>query len=103
MSYVPNTSEEQQSMLESLGLSTLEDLLEPVPAEVRLQAPLDLPPALSEPDLKRLMSRMAARNQDLDRTISFLGARMTAQFPASYRIYSAAPNSSPRTRPISRK
>lgn len=74
MSYVPNTSEEQQAMLESLGLSTLEDLLEPVPAEVRLQAPLDLPPALSEPDLKRLMGRMAARNQDLDRTISFLGA-----------------------------
>ena len=74
MSYVPNTPEEQQAMLESLGLSTLEDLLEPVPAEVRLQAPLDLPPALSEPDLKRLMSRMAARNQDLDRTISFLGA-----------------------------
>ncbi len=74
MSYVPNTAEEQQAMLESLGLSTLEDLLEPVPAEVRLQAPLDLPPALSEPDLKRLMSRMAARNQDLDRTISFLGA-----------------------------
>jgi glycine dehydrogenase subunit 1 len=74
MSYVPNTTEEQQAMLESLGLSTLEDLLEPVPAEVRLQAPLDLPSALSEPDLKRLMSRMAARNQDLDRTISFLGA-----------------------------
>ncbi len=74
MSYVPNTPEEQQAMLESIGLSTLEDLLEPVPAEVRLQAPLDLPPALSEPDLKRIMSRMAARNQDLDRTISFLGA-----------------------------
>ena len=74
MSYVPNTPEEQHAMLESLGLSTLEDLLEPVPAEVRLQAPLDLPPALSEPDLKRVMSRMAARNQDLGRTVSFLGA-----------------------------
>ncbi len=74
MSYVPNTAEEQQAMLESLGLSTLEDLLEPVPADVRLQVPLDLPPARSEPDLKRLMSRMAARNQDLDCTISFLGA-----------------------------
>ncbi|GAC1447321.1 MAG: aminomethyl-transferring glycine dehydrogenase subunit GcvPA [Ktedonobacteraceae bacterium] len=74
MSYVPNTPEEQQAMLESLGLTTLEDLLESVPVEVRLQGQLDLPAALSEPDLKRLMSRMAARNQDLDRTISFLGA-----------------------------
>ncbi len=74
MSYVPNTPEEQQSMLERLGLSAIEDLLEPVPAEVRLDTPLNLPPALSEPDLKRVMSRMAARNKDLDTNISFLGA-----------------------------
>ncbi|GCE19158.1 aminomethyl-transferring glycine dehydrogenase subunit GcvPA [Dictyobacter kobayashii] len=74
MSYVPNTQEEQQAMLESLGFSSLEDLLTPVPAEVRLNDTLDLPPALPEPDLKRLMSRMAARNKSLDTTISFLGA-----------------------------
>ncbi len=74
MSYVPNTAEEQQAMLASLGLSTIEDLLTPVPQEVRLERPLDLPPALSEPDLKRVMSRMAAKNANLDTTISFLGA-----------------------------
>ncbi|GER88133.1 putative glycine dehydrogenase (decarboxylating) subunit 1 [Dictyobacter vulcani] len=74
MSYVPNTQEEQQAMLESLGFSSLDDLLTPVPAEVRLNDPLDLPPALSEPDLKRLMTRMAAKNRSLDTTISFLGA-----------------------------
>ncbi len=74
MSYVPNTQEEQQAMLEHLGLSSIEDLLAPVPAEVRLQRPLDLPPALAEPDLKRLMSRIAARNKDSDTSISFLGA-----------------------------
>ncbi|GCE05161.1 aminomethyl-transferring glycine dehydrogenase subunit GcvPA [Dictyobacter aurantiacus] len=74
MSYVPNTQEEQQAMLERLGLSSLEDLLTPVPAEVRLGDALDLPPALPEPDLKRLMSRMAAKNKSLETTISFLGA-----------------------------
>ncbi|HTK06753.1 MAG TPA: aminomethyl-transferring glycine dehydrogenase subunit GcvPA [Ktedonobacteraceae bacterium] len=74
MSYVPNTAEEQQAMLASLGLSHIEDLLTPVPQEVRLERPLDLPTALSEPDLKRLMSRMAAKNINLDTTISFLGA-----------------------------
>lgn len=74
MSYVPNTAEEQQEMLASLGLSDIEDLLTPVPQEVRLERPLDLPRALSEPDLKRLMTRMAAKNTDLDTTISFLGA-----------------------------
>jgi glycine dehydrogenase subunit 1 len=74
MSYVPNTREEQQAMLEHLGLSSTEDLLETVPEDVRLRRPLDLPPALSEPDLKRLLSTMAARNKNIDSTISFLGA-----------------------------
>jgi glycine dehydrogenase subunit 1 len=74
MSYVPNTPEEQQAMLEHMGLSSIDDLLTPVPADVRIDHPLNLPPALSEPDLKRLMSRMAAKNQNLDTAISFLGA-----------------------------
>src|SRR5260221_1130889 len=74
MSYIPNTQEDQQAMLATLGLSTLEDLLAPVPENVRLRRPLDLPPALSEPDLKRLLYNMAAENKNLDSTISFLGS-----------------------------
>src|SRR5258707_9587920 len=74
MSYVPNTPEEQRAMLERLGFSTMEDLLTPVPANVRLKRPLALPPAVSEPDLKRLMNSIAAKNKNLDTTISFLGA-----------------------------
>src|SRR5215471_10038489 len=74
MSYIPNTPEDQQAMLDKLGISSLEALLTPVPENVRLRRPLDLPPALSEPDLKRLLYGMAAKNKNLDTTISFLGA-----------------------------
>jgi glycine dehydrogenase subunit 1 len=74
MHYVPNTPEEQQAMLQHLGLSRIEDLLETVPQDVRLQRELDLPAALLEPDLKRLLLQMAAKNKNLDTTISFLGA-----------------------------
>src|ERR1700730_16345221 len=74
MSYIPNTPEDQQAMLETLGLSSLEALLAPVPENVRLRRPLNLPPALSEPDLKRLLGNLAAKNKNLDTTISFLGA-----------------------------
>jgi glycine dehydrogenase subunit 1 len=74
MTYIPNTPEDQQRMLAALGLSDLESLLTPVPEDVRLRRPLDLPAALAEPDLKRLLAGMAARNQTLDTTISFLGA-----------------------------
>src|SRR5690348_16895942 len=74
MSYIPNTPEDQQTMLEKLGLSSLEALMAPVPENVRFRRPLDLPPALAEPDLKRLLNSMAAKNKNLDSTISFLGA-----------------------------
>ena len=74
MSYVPNTRQEQQAMLEHMGLSALDDLLATVPDNVRFDHPLALPPARSEPDLKRILNTMAARNKNLDTTISFLGA-----------------------------
>ncbi len=45
-----------------------------MPEAIRLRRPLDLPPALAEPDLKRLLTGMAAKNKNLDTTISFLGA-----------------------------
>src|SRR5579864_6110487 len=74
MSYIPNTREDQQVMLESIGLSSLESLLAPVPENVRLRRPLNLPSALSEPDLKRVLNGIAAKNKNLDTAISFLGA-----------------------------
>src|SRR5260370_15835527 len=74
MSYIPNTPEDQEMMLARLDLPSLEALLAPVPENVRLRRPLDLPPALSELDLKRVLYAMAAKNKNLDTTISFLGA-----------------------------
>lgn len=74
MSYIPNTPEEQQAMLKHMGLSSIEDLLETVPEKVRLHHPLNLPPAMAEPDLKRLLNTLATRNKNLDSTLSFLGA-----------------------------
>ena len=74
MSYIPNTAEDQEAMLAVLGLPSLEALLSPVPENVRLRRSLNLPPALSEPDLKRVLASMAAKNKNLDTTISFLGA-----------------------------
>jgi len=64
MSYIPSTPEEQQAMCEHLGLSSMEDLLAPVPANVRLQRLLNLPPALAEPELKRLLGGIARKNKN---------------------------------------
>ncbi len=74
MNYVPNTVDELRDMLRALGAETMEDLLGAIPAEVRLQRSLDLPPALSEPALKRHLGALAAKNLNLDTAVSFLGA-----------------------------
>jgi glycine dehydrogenase subunit 1 len=74
MSYVPNTADEQREMLRSVGVKTIEDLLSPIPKDVRLKRPLDLPPALPEPNVKRVVSALANQNADLDSYVSFLGA-----------------------------
>jgi len=74
MSYVPNTPAEQHAMLRALGASTIEDLLTPIPEEVRLKGPLKLPAALREIDARRLLTGLAEQNADLDHYISFLGA-----------------------------
>jgi glycine dehydrogenase subunit 1 len=74
MSYVPNTAAEQQAMLQAIGVKTIEDLLAPIPARVRRKGLLDLPKALPEPDLKRLMLGLSEENADLDHYPSFLGA-----------------------------
>jgi glycine dehydrogenase subunit 1 len=74
MSYVPNTPAEQQEMLRAIGAQNVEDLLAAIPQEVRLKRPLNLPKAMSEADVRRLLTRMAEQNADLDHYISFLGA-----------------------------
>ena len=103
MHYVPNTPAEQQAMLERIGLSSMEDLLTTVPEHVRLDRSLDLPQALAEPDLRRIMTRMAAKNSNVETTLSFLGAgtydhaipsvvphlQRRAEFVTSYTPYQA--------------
>ncbi|HEX2914995.1 MAG TPA: aminomethyl-transferring glycine dehydrogenase subunit GcvPA [Chloroflexia bacterium] len=73
MNYVSHSNDEQAEMLESLGLSSVEELFEVVPEQVRFPK-LDLPPALSELEAVRHLGQLAAKNQNLNYTPSFLGA-----------------------------
>src|SRR5260370_22484307 len=74
MSYVPNTAAEQQAMLQAVGVGTIEELLSPGPADVRLTRPLALPAALAEPDIKRVLGALAERNAPPHHIPSFLVA-----------------------------
>src|SRR5262249_16816401 len=69
-----NTPAQQKEMLETIGVSSIEELLVRIPPKARLSRPLNLPPAMAEIDLVRHMRRLAATNANADDYAGFLGA-----------------------------
>ncbi len=73
MAYTLNTPADRQAMLKAVGVQSFDDLLTAIPANVRLRRLLDLPPALAEQELTRLLHGLAARNANADTHACFLG------------------------------
>ncbi len=74
MRYIPNTEADRAGMLQTIGVDCAGDLFAGIPAEVRLNRPLDLPPAMSELELLDHVRGLAARNSGTDRLTCFIGA-----------------------------
>ena len=62
MSYVPSTGEQRQEMLRAIGMQDFRDLYRDVPREMYLDRPLDIPEGMSELEVGRAVSAMAAKN-----------------------------------------
>lgn len=73
MPYLFNTAEDQQAMLQAIGVASIDVLFASIPAEFRLSRPLCLPPALTELDLTRHMTALAERNSHAGQKVCFLG------------------------------
>lgn len=73
MAYIPHTEVERQQMLAAIGVTTIEDLFEAVPASHRFPK-LDLPDAMSEMDIVREMTAMAEVNEHAGDFALFRGA-----------------------------
>src|SRR3989454_8873097 len=61
-------------MLAKIGVSSVEELFRDIPEAVRLGRPLDLEPALSEPEIVAHLEELASRNVHTGAELSFLGA-----------------------------
>ena len=83
MTYIPNTDADRRAMMSAIGIDSVDELLTVIPDEVRLDAPLNLPAALSELELHDTMGGMAARNGSADRMASFVGGGMYDHFVPS--------------------
>ncbi len=70
MSFIPHTPDDIQSMLDAVGVSTLDALFDEIPPALRIGPLSALPEALSEGQVSRLMAKRAEPPQPL----CFLGA-----------------------------
>lgn len=76
MTYIPISPKERDAMLTTIGVKSLDDLFEAVPAKHRFPK-LNLPPALTEMEAAQLLSEYADGNESVrGDMISFLGAGM---------------------------
>ena len=73
MSYLLNTPQDQQAMLEAIGAKSIEELFASIPASLQLQRPLEPAGAMSELELTQHMQQLSARNAHAAREICFLG------------------------------
>ena len=76
MTYIPISPKERDAMLQTVGVKSLDDLFDAIPAKHRFPK-LDLPPALTEMEAYAELSGIAQANENVrGELISFLGAGM---------------------------
>ena len=74
--YTALTDEDLAIMLETIGVGSIEELFDGIPAGVRLGRPIDLPPGETEQAVYDELRRLASRNVCTEDEITFLGAGM---------------------------
>ena len=80
MRYTPHTTVDRERMLRAIGLTSIEELYGHVPKSLRERAKLDLPPGLSEPEVRKRLAALAARNAAAGDWSLFLGGGIYNHF-----------------------
>lgn len=79
MSFISLSAKDKQEMMAKVGISSIDELFRCIPDELKLQQRLDVPEALTEPELTQKMGEMARMNT-YHRYLSFLGAGAYSHF-----------------------
>lgn len=102
MRFIPHTEADTAAMLETLGVSSSDDLVAHVPSSLRARASINLPQGMGEMEVAAALSALAGRNRGADQFVSFLGGGYYRHYvPAVVRAITPAPNLPPPIRLIS--
>jgi glycine dehydrogenase subunit 1 len=71
--FIPHTQQDREEMLQTVGVTSLEELFRDVPAAYRFPE-LNLPPALTEMEVLQELRDIAAANESVEDLVCFLGA-----------------------------
>jgi glycine dehydrogenase subunit 1 len=77
--YLVHSEEDRLSMLEAIGVGSMDELLVDIPRSLRLDA-LDLPPGLSEYETMSHVASLAARNRVFPDRLTFRGGGVYRRF-----------------------
>lgn len=72
--YLPMTEQDQKEMLETIGISSIDELFLDIPEKVRFKGLYNIKEAKSESALAKELTALAAKNADTVNNVSFLGA-----------------------------
>ncbi|WP_019154480.1 aminomethyl-transferring glycine dehydrogenase subunit GcvPA [Robertmurraya massiliosenegalensis] len=72
--YLPMTEADQKEMLDTIGVSSVQELFNDIPESVQFKGDYKIKQAKSEPALLKELTRLANKNADLKTNSSFLGA-----------------------------
>jgi len=71
MPFIPHTPDEVKAMLTTIGVDSIEDLFDEVPANLRIGELAEVPPAMMEMEIARLMKQRAGQDGE---PLCFIGA-----------------------------
>lgn len=74
--YTSLTDDDLREMLAAIGVASIDELFDAIPASLRLDRRLDLPEGLSEQEVYAHLRAMAGRNVSAEDELTFLGAGM---------------------------
>ncbi len=71
--FTPHTPEDKKQMLDRIGVKSFDELISVIPDKLRFKGKLDLPEPMSELEIIKHCSEIAAKNSNQNNFVSFLG------------------------------